>query len=79
MSPDYSIFTLLGIILIVLGVMAFLLPYLLQADLLRRLKELPPVLVYIYHHDGFYFATSPLLIIVSIAYFLYRWLTRSTA
>jgi hypothetical protein len=76
---DYSIFTLLGILFIVLGVMALLLPYLLQANLLRRLEELPPILVYVYHRDGFYFATSPLLIVVSVVYFLYRWLTGSTA
>ena len=79
MTTDYSIFTLLGVLLIVLGVMVLLLPYLLQADLLRRLEELPPILVYVYHRDGFYFATSPLLLIVSVAYFVYRWLTGSTA
>ena len=77
MSTDYSVFTLLGVLLIVLGVVALLLPYLLQTDLLKRLEQLPPILVYFYHRDGFYFATSPLLIIVSVAYFLYRWWTRS--
>ncbi len=77
MTTDYSMFTLLGILLIVLGALALLLPYLLQTDLLERLEELPPILVYVYHRDGFYFATSPLLILVSLAYFLYRWWTRS--
>ncbi len=77
MPTDYSMFTLLGILLIALGVLALLLPYLLQADLLKRLEELPPILLYVYHRDGFYLATSPLLIMVSVAYFVYRWLTRS--
>ena len=77
MSADYSLLTVLGVLLILLGVVALLLPHLLQADLLAKLESLPPILVYVYHRDGFYFATSPLLIIVSVAYFLYRWLSRS--
>ncbi|MEM3040707.1 MAG: hypothetical protein QXG97_01610 [Nitrososphaerota archaeon] len=75
-ASDYSIFTLLGVILIILGVVTFLLPYLLQADLLKRLEELPPILVYVYRHDGFYLATSPILIVICLAYLAYKWLSK---
>ena len=37
------------------------------------LSQVPPWLIYVYHSDGFYFVTSPLLIVLSlitlVAYF----------
>jgi len=57
-------FTILGIMLIVTGIILVALP--LLAKYAPLLKRLPPILIYVYRHDGFYFVTSPILIIISI-------------
>ena len=40
--------------------------------MLEKLEELPPILVYVYHHNGFYFVTSPILLIISVFFLLWR-------
>jgi hypothetical protein len=65
--------TWLGIALILVGVAFVLLPLLGKYI---DLSQVPPWLIYVYHNNGFYFVTSPLLLALSaiafIAYFLMR-------
>lgn len=72
MVSDYSVFTVLGLILISLGILALLIPLLLESEALRWLERVPPIIIYVYRRDGFTFVTSPLLIIISLLYLLYR-------
>jgi len=61
-----------GVVLIVIGAMLILLPILGRYV---DLTHIPWWLIYVYKSDGFYFATSPLLIvlfILSLAYSLMR-------
>lgn len=54
--------TWLGILLILLGIALVILP---AVGKYVDLSKVPPWLIYIYHSDGFYFVTSPLLIALS--------------
>jgi len=56
-------FTLLGVMLILLGVVFVALPYISRVV---DIEKIPWVILYIYRSDGFVFATSPLLIILSL-------------
>ena len=64
---------MLGIALILVGVALVLIPI---AERYIDLVRMPPWLIYIYRTDGFYFVTSPLLLVLSvialIAYLLLR-------
>lgn len=64
MEPYYRPFTTLGLLLIVSGLILVLLPVL--ARHLPSLDRLPWIIVWVYRKNGFYFATSPLLIIISL-------------
>jgi hypothetical protein len=64
MDTYYKPFTILGLLLIVSGLLLVLLPFL--ACHLPSLEKLPWIILWVYRRDGFYFATSPLLIIVSL-------------
>lgn len=75
MEPTYSPFTVLGLLLIISGVILVALP--LLARHLPSLERLPWILVWVYRRDGFYFITSPLLVIVSIVSLVLRLLGRS--
>jgi len=70
----YRSFAWVGIVMILLGVLLVAIPYLIRY--LPEVERLPPILVYVYRRDGFYFATSPILIIVSIACILASLLRR---
>ena len=61
----YRPLILLGIILIASGIILVALPFVFRH--LPSVERLPWILVYIYRKDGFYFVTSPLLIIISTA------------
>lgn len=63
----------LGVLLIALGVVLVALP--LIARYLPSLEKVPPILLWVYRSDGFYFVTSPILIIISLASIL-LWLIR---
>lgn len=64
-------FTLLGIALILIGTAFVLLPIIGKYI---DLSQVPHWLIYVYHSDGFYFVTSPLLIVLSlIALVAYFW------
>gem|GEM_PF-877389 len=60
----YQSLTIMGILLILIGVILVLLPII--ANYLPSLEKLPPILVYVYRSDNFYFVTSPLLILISL-------------
>ena len=64
----YQLLTLSGIILILLGIMFVLLPILIRH--LPSIEKLPPILIYVYRSDNFYFVTSPLLILISVIFFI---------
>jgi hypothetical protein len=65
--------TWLGIALILTGVALVLLPTLSK---FIDLPQVPSWLIYVYHRDGFYFVTSPLLLVLSAATFIAYFLTR---
>lgn len=61
-----------GVVLITIGVVLILLPILGR---FIDLAHIPWWLIYVYKGDGFYFVTSPLLIllfILSVVYYLMR-------
>ena len=65
-------FLILGFILIALGVVLVLLQFFLEfVPRLERLGKPANLVIYIYRHKNFYFITSPLLIIISLAYLVY--------
>ena len=75
MEPEVLHFIqLLGVILIVLGVLFLIVPLLLEK--LPSLERIPWIILYVYRTDGFIFATSPILIIVSIVSLLLWLLSR---
>lgn len=65
--------TILGIALILIGVAFVLLPIIGKYF---DLSKVPSWLIYVYHSDGFYFVTSPLLIAVSLVMLIIYLLTR---
>ena len=72
----YYSFTWLGLIMMVLGIIFFLIPYAIRYA--PEIQKLPPLLLYVYHRDNFYFATSPILIIISLIWFLLSLFSRYT-
>ena len=64
MPEDFSAFTMLGLVLILLGFLLVMFPFI--ARQIPSLGKLPPIIWWTYRTDNFYFATSPILIIVSI-------------
>ncbi len=75
MASAESFLTISGVLLVVVGLVLVLLPFALGAlPKAEALEKLPPYLVYIYRKGNFYFATSPILILLSLAYFVYLYL-----
>ena len=64
MESYYRPFTVMGLILILSGIILVMLPFI--ARYLPNLEKLPWIIVWVYRKDGFYFVTSPLLIILSL-------------
>jgi hypothetical protein len=64
LEPNYQPSTTLGLLLIVSGLLLVLLPFL--ARYLPSLDQVPWFLIWVYRRDGFYFATSPLLLLLSL-------------
>jgi hypothetical protein len=64
MESYYRPFTVMGLILILSGIILVMLPFI--AHHLPNLEKLPWIIVWVYRKDGFYFVTSPLLIILSL-------------
>ncbi len=68
-------FYILGFVFVLIGIAFFLIPLLARSGALSGLK-IPWIILYVYHSDGFYFATSPLLVIISLASLLLAFLRR---
>jgi len=66
-SELYWLLILMGLSLIILGEVIILLPFLFDLpSMLKKLEELPQILIYVYRCDGFIFVTTPILIIISV-------------
>jgi drug/metabolite transporter (DMT)-like permease len=65
--------TLLGILLILLGVVFVALPYLSHVV---DVEKIPWVILYVYRRDGFTFATSPILLFLSALSFILAYARR---
>jgi hypothetical protein len=70
----YRPFMTTGLILILLGLLFVLIPIL--AHYLPSIEKVPWYIIWIYKRDGFYFATSPLLIVFSILSIVVNLLSR---
>jgi hypothetical protein len=62
-SNDW-LFYFVGVALVLLGIAFILIPILARSGMFSGFK-IPSIILYTYNKDGFYFATSPLLIIIS--------------
>ena len=60
--------------MILLGIILVLIPYLIRYA--PAIEKLPPIVLYVYRRDGFVFATSPILIAISIIWVLISALSR---
>jgi hypothetical protein len=69
-------FTSLGILFILIGIAFVLIPIAARLFPQVDLDKIPWILLYVYRTDNFVFATSPLLIIVSIAFFIWTYIHR---
>jgi len=58
--------TLLGAILIAVGIVLVALP--LVAKYIPNVEEIPWIILWVYRKDSFVFATSPILIIISVLF-----------
>lgn len=65
--------TWLGIALILIGTAIVLLPIIGRYF---DLSQVPSWLIYVYHSDGFYLVTSPLLLLLSLVSFIVFFLKR---
>jgi len=65
----------IGFVFVLIGIAFFLIPLIARSGALSGIK-IPWIILYVYHSDGFYFATSPLLIIISLASLLLAFLRR---
>lgn len=75
MAQDGGVFTALGIMFILLGVALVVLPLLARSlDMQSILDRVPWIILYVYRQDGFVFITSPILIIISLAFIIYAFL-----
>lgn len=68
--------TFFGLALILIGIALVLIPIMIQSIPNLDLAKIPWFLLYVYRTDGFYFATSPILIIISLISFLWALLRR---
>ena len=66
-------FTLVGTILIVLGILFVALPYLSRNF---NVNSIPWIILWIYKNDNFTFATSPILIFISLIYLVLVYIRR---
>ncbi len=67
-------FTLIGYLLIILGLIFVALPMIVRV--FPSVDKIPWIILWVYRKDGFYFATSPILIILSILSIIYSYLNR---
>jgi hypothetical protein len=63
-------FNVFGVTLILMGVALLIAPIIAKIIPTVDLEKIPWPILYVYRNDGFVFITSPLLIIIGVAYFL---------
>jgi len=61
---NFNSFTVIGALLILMGVIFVALPYIER--FVPDLDRIPWIILWVYRSEGFTFATSPLLIIISV-------------
>jgi hypothetical protein len=66
-------FTYLGILLIILGLLFVAIPFIGRYV---DVEKIPWVILWVYKSDGFVFATSPILIIISLLSLLLAFIRR---
>ena len=71
---EYTPFQSMGWILIILGVIFVALPYI--SRIIPNIERIPWWILWVYRSNGFTFATSPLLIFISILSLLLNLLRR---
>jgi len=69
-------FIIFGVTLILIGIALILVPIIVKLFPSVNVEKIPWFLLYIYRKNGFFFATSPILIIIGIAYFLWVFLRK---
>ena len=69
---SYQPFTLIGLIFIVAGILLVILP--LIAQHIPNLQKIPWIIIWTYKSDNFVFATSPILIIITIISFILNYI-----
>ena len=67
-------FTVMGYLLIILGLIFVALPMIVRV--FPSIDKIPWIILWVYRRDGLYFATSPILIILSILSIIYSYLNR---
>lgn len=72
---DFAPFTLLGVLLIVVGIVLVALPLIVEH--IPNVEDIPWIILWVYRSDGFVFATSPILIIISIISLVIHLVTRT--
>ncbi len=72
---NFSFYVIGGTTLILLGIAFLLIPILAGRGFLKGVN-IPPILLYVYSRNGFHFATSPILIIISLVSILIFFLLR---
>jgi hypothetical protein len=65
----------MGLLLVLVGVLLIVVPLLIRH--LPDLERLPWFILYIYRADGFFFATSPILLVVLVLLWVWWGLARS--
>ena len=68
--------TAIGVTFILIGIALVLIPIIAKLIPTVDVERIPWILLYVYKRDGFFFATSPILIIIAVAYFLSSFLHR---
>ena len=69
-------FTAFGLMFIFVGVVLVLIPVIVKLIPEVQVEKIPWFLLYVYRRDGFFFATSPLLIILALVSLLRAFLER---
>jgi len=73
---ELASYQLVGILFLILGLILFVMPFLLR--IVPSLEDIPWFILYVYRRDGFVFVTSPLLIFLSIISLLLSLITKRT-
>jgi uncharacterized protein YjeT (DUF2065 family) len=66
----------IGVILVLLGLAFVVAPIIAKHLPTVSIERIPWILLWVYHKDSFWVATSPILIIAGAAYVLWRFLVR---